>query len=94
MSLCMVCDCILFSVKIKLSSSAESKDDEKAIEDFRREAIKELIRKVKEWIYSNIAWQLNMGSQKISDYKFKLRAVDMDACFLPTVVTCVDGSTG
>ena len=42
----MIASC--FSVKIKLSSSAESKDDEKAIEDFRREAIKELIRKVEE----------------------------------------------
>ena len=83
-----------FSVKIKLSSSAESKDDERGIEDFRRETIRELIRRVEEWIYRNIAWQLNTDSQKISGHKFKLRAVGMDACFLPTVVTCLDGSTG
>ena len=83
-----------FSVKIKLSSSTESKDDERGIKDFRREAMKELIRRVEEWICRNITWQLNTGSQKISDHKFKLRAVGMDACFLPTVVICVDGSTG
>ena len=83
-----------FSVIIKLSSSTESKDDERGIKDFRREAMKGLIRRVEEWICRNITWQLNTGSQKISDHKFKLRAVGMDACFLPTVVICVDGSTG